>query len=229
MKTLRLFIIVIILCITYTKINAQTLYESRVSIGGKTGMTLSKTMFSPSVPQTILLGYAAGITFHYAEEKNFGLLMELNFEQRGWKEDFEEFPFNYSRTLTYVQIPILTHIFFGNSKLKGFFNAGPEVGYLIGESISANFDYNNLSSVDGFPIVNRNNEQVSLPIKNKIDYGISIGAGAEFIAKRDHSVILEGRFYYGLGNVFGSRKKDAFSASTGMSLMITLGYSYRLK
>jgi hypothetical protein len=41
--------------------------------------------------------------------------------------------------------------------------------------------------------------------------------------------VLEGRFYYGLGNVFGSRKKDAFSASTGMSFMVTLGYMYRLK
>lgn len=229
MKLLKLILINILLCATQLTVNAQTHYEPRVNIGGKAGMSISKTMFSPSVPQTILLGYTAGVSLKYSEEKNFGLLIELNIEQRGWNEDFEEYPFKYNRTLTYVQLPILTHIFFGSSKFKGFFNAGPEVGYIIGETISSNFDYNNYNTIEGFPIINRNNEQLNLPIKNKVDYGISLGAGAEYIANRNHSFILEGRFYYGLGNVFGSRKKDAFSGSTGMSLMVTLGYSYRLK
>ncbi len=228
MKVAKLIILLIIANLTIMA-KAQTLYESRINIGAKAGMTLSKTMFSPSVPQLFLPGYTAGVTFSYAEEKNFGLLIEMNLAQRGWQENFEEAPFSYSRKLTYLQVPIMTHIFFGSSKVKGFFNAGPEVGFLIGESTSANFDYNNYNTVDGFPIVNRHNEQLTLPVKNKIDYGISLGAGMELIAKHKHSFIVEGRFYYGLGNIFGSRKKDAFSGSTGMSLMLTLGYSYRLK
>lgn len=228
MKVAKLIILLIIANLTIMA-KAQTLYESRINIGAKAGMTLSKTMFSPSVPQLFLPGYTAGVTFSYAEEKNFGLLIEMNLAQRGWQENFEEAPFSYSRKLTYLQVPIMTHIFLGSSKVKGFFNAGPEVGFLIGESTSANFDYNNYNTVDGFPIVNRHNEQLTLPVKNKIDYGISLGAGMELIAKHKHSFIVEGRFYYGLGNIFGSRKKDAFSGSTGMSLMLTLGYSYRLK
>ena len=222
-------VLLLALCASPRILNAQTLYESRVTIGGKAGMTMSRVMFSPSVPQTMLMGYMAGVAFRYAEEKNFGLLAELNIAQRGWKEDFEEAPFEYSRKLTYVQVPIMTHIFFGNSKMRGFFNAGPEIGFMIGESTSANFDVNNIKNIQGFPIINRYNDQLTLPVKNKIDYGISVGAGMEFIAKRKHSFLLEGRFYYGLGNVFGSRKRDAFSASTGMSLMVTLGYMYRLK
>lgn len=230
MKKLAVITIFFLACIVAPMVAmAQTHYESRVSVGGKAGMTMSRTLFNPSVPQSMLSGYMAGIAFRYAEEKNFGLLVEINLEQRGWKEDFEENPFEYSRQLTYLQIPIMTHITFGSSKVKGFFNAGPEIGYMIGETVTTNFDVNNYANIEGFPIYNRNNEQLTLPVKNKIDYGISAGAGIEFIAKRKHSFLLEGRFYYGLGNVFGSRKKDAFSASTSMSIMVTLGYMYRLK
>lgn len=227
MKKLSIITLFILISVVATK--AQTLYESRVSVGGKAGMTLSKTMFAPSVKQSMLMGYTAGVTFRYAEEKNFGLLAEVNVAQRGWKENFEEFPFEYTRQLTYLQIPIMTHITFGNTKVKGFFNAGPEVGFMIGESVTSNFDVNDYANIQGFPIINRHNEQLVLPIKNSIDYGISAGAGIELIAKRKHSFLLEGRFYYGLGNIFGSRKKDAFSASTSMSIMVTLGYMYRLK
>lgn len=226
---IKSLIITLSCCLSIFALKAQTLYESRISIGGKAGAAMSKVMFSPSVPQSMFTGYTAGIAFRYAEEKNFGLLAELNISQTGWKEDFEDAPFSYSRCLTYLRIPIMTHISFGNHKVKGFFNAGPEVGYLIGESTTANFDINNYQNIEGFPIVNRHNEQLALPVKNKIDYGISVGAGIEFIAKQKHSFILEGRCYYGLGNVFGSRKKDAFSASTGMSIMATLGYMFRIK
>ena len=229
MKKIKDIILVLILCFSFSVVKAQTLYESRVSIGGKAGMTMSKVMFSPSVPQSMLMGYTAGIAFRYAEEKNFGLMAELNMSQSGWKEDFEDAPFEYTRKLTYVRLPIMTHITFGSHKVKGFFNAGPEVGFLLGESTSANFDVNDYQNIEGFPIVNRNNEQLTLPVKNKIDYGITAGAGMEFVAKQKHSFTLEGRFYYGLGNVFGSRKKDAFSASPGMTIMVTLGYMYRLK
>lgn len=229
MKRYTLVIISIIYAIATLQAVAQTHYEPRINIGGKAGVTMSKTMFSPSVPQSMLSGVIGGVAFRYAEEKNFGLLVELNIEQRGWKEDFEEAPFEYSRKLTYLQLPIMTHIFFGSSKVRGFFNAGPEIGFMIGESTTSNFDINNIGEIEGFPTINRYNDQLTLPIRNKIDYGISVGAGMEFIAKRKNSFLLEGRFYYGLGNAFGSRKKDTFSASTGMSIMITLGYMYRLK
>lgn len=229
MKLLRISLLVCCMFIVFLSVNAQAHYESRVSVGAKAGMTLSRTAFTPAVPQLFLPGYMAGLTFRYSEEKNFGLLMEVNMEQRGWNDNFEEAPFQYSRKFTYIQVPILTHVFFGSTKVRGFFNAGPEIGYMINESVSSNFDVNDIKNIEGFPYYNRNNEQLTLPVKNKIDYGISAGAGLELIAKRKNSFMLEGRFYYGLGNIFGSRKKDAFSASTGMSIMVTLSYMYRLK
>lgn len=210
-------------------LRAQTHYEGSISIGGKAGATLSRTQFNPSVPQSFLPGMMMGATFRYIEERHFGLILELNVEQRGWKELYEGTDFRYQRRFTYVQLPMLTHIFFGNERFKGFFNAGPELGYMIAHSTNSNFDYPNFADIEGFPTINRHNEQLNLDIHSRFDYGISAGLGMEVGLARRHSIALEGRFYYGLRDVFSNHKKDPFSGSSGMSIMITLGYNYQIK
>ncbi|MDE5918533.1 MAG: PorT family protein [Duncaniella sp.] len=211
---------------------AQREYSPKFYLGAKGGATLSRMTFSPGVHQKMVQGVTMGVSAKYVEENIFGLLAEVNITQRGWKEDFERDlapEFDYSRKLTYIQIPFMTHIYFGSDKFKGFINLGPEFGYMIGDKISANFEYNNLKDIPGFPTTMRTNEQMSMEIERKFDYGIAAGAGMEFIVKRKHSLQLEGRFYYGLGNIFNDSKRDFFSASRGMSIEITLGYMIRVK
>lgn len=208
---------------------AQRVYEPHFSIGGKAGADFSKVAFTPGVEQSMLQGIMMGVTAKYTEEKFFGLIAELNLIQRGWKETFDETEFSYQRRLTYIQLPIMTHIYFGGRKFKGFVNLGPSVSYLISNSISSNFDYENPASVEGFPIENRHVNQMQMPIKNKIDYGISAGLGMEFIVGGKHSFVLEGRYYYGLGNIFSAKKKDEFSASRLNSIEVTLGYNFHIK
>lgn len=225
-----IFYILMVTCVfTSNNVFAQKHYQSNVTIGAKAGVTLSKVNFSPSVKQGWNMGETAGVTFRYMEEKHFGLILEANITRAGWKENFENTDFNYQRTLTYLQVPILTHIYFGSSKMRGFVNLGPQLGYYLGESISSNFDYKNVESVPGFPIQNRYLDQLTLGVKSKFDYGLTFGTGAEFIANRKHSVTLEARLYYGLGSVFPSNKKDTFSASSNMTLYVTLGYAFRIK
>ena len=77
--------------------SAQKHYEANITIGGKAGATMSRISFSPSVPQSMLNGIMMGVTFRYIEERNFGLIAEVNVEQRGWKEKFEETPYQYQR------------------------------------------------------------------------------------------------------------------------------------
>ena len=228
MKNLR-YLLLSLLAFGVITLQAQTHYESNITVGAKGGTTLSMASFSPTVPQKMLTGMILGATFRYIEERHFGVIAEINLEQRGWNEDFKEAPYEYSRTLTYIQIPLLTHIYFGSTKFHGFFNAGPEFAYMLSESTSANFDINNFMGLEDFPKVNRSNDQFAMPVKNKYDYGISAGLGMEYFIKRNHSLTLEGRFYFGLGNMFGSSKKDVFAASRGMSVQITLGYNFRMK
>lgn len=209
-------------------LNAQRKIEPNIAIGGIAGVTLSRTNFSPSIPQSFVPGLVGGVSFRYMEESHFGLIGQLVIEQRGWKETFENTSYKYERRLTYIQLPMMTHIFFGSKKFKGFFNLGPEISYMIADSKSSNFDTNNISTLKDFPSDHRT-EQYKLPINSKFDYGIAAGVGMEMIAKKKNSIMIEGRFYYGLGNIFASHKTDYFSASPGMSIMISLGYMYRLK
>ncbi|MCM1349013.1 MAG: PorT family protein [Firmicutes bacterium] len=229
---LRNFLFVILFSVLATlppRAFAQRAYDPHFSIGGKAGVTFSNMSFAPSIEQSMLQGISVGAVARYVEEKYFGLVAELNIEQRGWKETFDETEFDYQRRLTYIQLPVMTHIYFGSDKFKGFFNLGPSVGYLISDSRSANFDYNNPAAVEGFPIANRHVNQMSMEIKNHFDYGICAGAGLELIIKRKHSFILEGRYYYGLGNIFSAKKKDEFSASRGTSIQVALGYMFHIK
>lgn len=227
MRKYLIYIITAIVCAGTA--SAQRHYSPNVAIGGKAGATMSSISFNPDVMQSMNTGMMAGVTFRYIEEKHVGLMAEINIEQRGWKEDFEEHPFSYERTLTYIQIPLMTHIFFGGKKFKGFINLGPEVAYMIGESTSADFDYNNIASIPNFPTENRMNEQLYTKVKNKFDYGISAGIGMEYVIKRRHSIMLEGRYYFGLGNIYPDNKRDTFSASRGTTISIALTYMYRLK
>lgn len=228
MTSLRIFIIAVITSICFTATRAQTHYDGNIAVGAKAGATLSRVQFNPDVPQSFLPGFCMGGTFRYIEERHFGVIAEVNIVQRGWKEKFDGFDYSFTRKLTYVQIPLLTHIYFGSNKMRGFFNAGPEVGLLIGDSRSTNFDYSNVSSIADFPIANRNVDQFTLDVHNHFDYGISAGLGMELTSRNRNSFNIEGRFYYGLNDVFSNHKKDTFSGSSGMSVMITLGYYYRL-
>lgn len=224
----RNMIILLFLSIIFTS-NAQTHFESNVQIGGKAGVTLSKVSFTPSVPQTWLIGEMMGVTLKYTEEKHFGLIVEVNFEKRGWKETFDGTSYKYQRELSYIQIPLLTHIYFGSHKFRGFFNLGPELGFMIANSAKANFDVNDIENLPDFPIKYRRTEQLTMAIQNKIDYGISAGGGIECNLQKKHLLSLEARFYFGLGNIYKNKKTDIFAGSSNMSLMLTLGYSFRIK
>lgn len=207
---------------------AQRHYKPHIHVGVHGGMSMSRTSFYPSVSQKNLDGLQFGARFRYAEERHVGLMAEINVEQRGWKEDYDDSPLAYQRRLTYLELPVLTHIFFGSRVVKGFFNLGPQIGYMIGEKITANFDYANAATLASFP-PNHRTEQLAMKISNKFDYGITAGAGVEFIIARRHCIALEGRYYYGLGNIFPSTKKDYFSASRGSSILVTMSYMFRIK
>lgn len=207
---------------------AEEHYRPHICIGGRAGMSMASMSFSPSVKQGWAMGSCGYVTFRYTEEKLFGLIAELGWTTRGWKENFEEHPFSYSRTLTYITLPVMTHIYFGSRRFKTFVNLGPSVSYCIGESTKANFDYSQPATVPDFPR-NRQTEQLYTPVKNKFDYGISAGLGFEFYLNPRNSIVAEGRFYYGLGNIFPASKADTFGASRCMNIDITVGYNFRLR
>ena len=225
---IRYIIFLMVVLLATTAAQAQTHYEGRFSVGGKAGATFSKINFSPSVPQQLLIGMTIGGAVRYIEEKHFGLIAEFSLTQGGWREKFEESDYNFRHRLTYLQIPVLTHVYFGSNTVHGFLNAGPQIGFMIADGVSSNFDYTGAAGLEYFNEHSRHIEQYSLDIKNRFDYGITVGVGLEVLRGRRHSFALEGRFYYGLSDIFSNHKADTFSGSAGMSFMVTLGYFYHL-
>jgi hypothetical protein len=223
-----LYIVIASIALTAVNANGETHYKPHISIGAKGGMSMSQMSFSPSVAQKWENGALFGVRARYAEEKVFGIIGELNVDQRGWKENFKDNPeLSYSRKLTYIELPIMTHIYFGSDRSKFFVNMGPQFSAMLSESTTANFDYTNTSAA-GIPST-REVEQLTMPVKNKLDYGIAVGLGSEFYLTPRHSIDVEARFYYGLGNIFSATKADTFDASRGMNLQISLGYWFRLQ
>lgn len=208
---------------------AQRMYSPDFALGVRAGATISNMAWQPSVRQSMTPGVTLGITARYTEEKYFGLVADLNITQRGWAEKFADNPeFDYRRQFTYVQLPVMTHVYFGSAKFRGFVNLGPSIGYMIQDKITSNFAYGDLASVKGFP-TDRRTEQLDMAVYRKFDYGIIGGIGAEARLKRKHSIIIEGRFYYGIANVFSSKRGDTFGASRTMSIEVTAAYLFRLK
>lgn len=227
-RILRLAAFLLILALSASGVYAQKHYREHLWVGFHGGMSMSRMSFSPSLDQKFHNGFTGGVTFRYAEEKIFGLIGELNIAQRGWQENFKDNPeLSYKRTLTYITLPIMTHIYFGTRRFKGFVNLGPEISYMLSDGTSANFDYEKPTEA-GIP-ANRVTQQMSMEIKNHFDYGITAGLGMEFYLKPRHSVVLEARYYFGLGNIFPSTKADYFSASRGSAIQVTLGYNFRLR
>lgn len=225
----RRFALILALLAALVPAMAQTHYKAHVSVGAHGGIDLSRVSFMPTVKQRWLPGATMGVQLRYQEERHVGILAELNITQRGWSELYENSPLKYERTLTCIDVPVMTHINFGGPRAKCFFNLGPEFSYMLGESTSANFDYTNPTHAEGWPNEIRMTEQMVTPVKNKFDYGICAGLGCEFYLQPRHSIYAECRFYYGLGNIFPASKADTFSASRCMTISATLGYNFRIK
>lgn len=207
---------------------AEVHYKPHITVGGHAGMTMSRMSFAPSVGQNWLNGCTFGAHVSYTEEKIFGLVGELNVTQRGWKESFtDRDDLQFQRTLTYISLPVMTHIYFGPRRFKFFINLGPEFSVMIGDKRKSNFDYANPGAA-GIP-AGRHCEQMTMEIKNNFDYGITAGIGGQYWVSPRNAVHFEVRFYYGLGSIYGSSKSDVFSASRAMNLAATLGYSFRVK
>jgi hypothetical protein len=168
------------------------------------GYNFSTVAFMPKVQQTSFAGWRSGLTLRYLNERHLGVVAELSLSQQGWAEDA---PSSYRRGLNYLEMPFLTHICFGD-RFRFYLNLGPKVAWLLREG-------NVLPGTsDAFP-------QQTLPVANRLDWGLCGGPGLELRTPVAH-FLLEARYYYALGNLFGSRKEDSFPQSSLRTASLTL-------
>ncbi len=242
MKLTIRYIVFVLLFSCATVASAQIgQHRNDFSIGVNGGYALSNVGFTPKVTQSLLGGTTAGLSWRYVCEKYFSTICsiygEVNYTQMGWKERIlttdnqpvinavSGLPEQYSRTLNYLQVPVFAHLAWGkeHSGMQFFFQLGPQFGYLLSEKTTTNFNFKDRNTADRSNVVCA---QDTMAVENKFDYGIAAGAGVELSVRRVGHFLLEGRYYYGLGNIYGDSKRDYFSKSNNSSIVVKLTYLF---
>lgn len=218
----RCFCIAFFLTILFSSLTGkgQTLpFRQRLLLGATGGVNLSNVIFTPNVQQTFKVGYDGGLVFRYdvghvydLPSVTAGVWIEVDYSRRGWREQPDELPeafegktFYYERKLSFISIPMMTHLMFGNKRLKFTVDAGPQFGYLIGESSDGTFPEGGIAGV-----VTR---QQSMPVENKFAWGLGGGIGVEYhLNKMIFGV--RGAYVYGLGEIYGNTRGDYFGKSS---------------
>ncbi len=218
-------------------------HRSELSVGVNGGYVMSNVGFNPSIPQKSLGGLTGGLTVRYTCEKYFNsicaLVGEVNYTQTGWKEDIltaEDLPVinpvtgvaeEYQRSLTYIQVPLMARMGWGRERkgVQFFCQLGPQVGVFLGDKVTSNFEWDKRNTADRIG-AQRDAAQDSLPIQRKFDYGIVGGLGLEYSHPKVGHFIIEGRYYYGLGDIFNNSKRDYFGRSNLNNIVIKLTYLF---
>jgi hypothetical protein len=185
--------------------------RSIITFGFKSGVNMSKSFFEPSVSQDIYLRYTGGVVFKFLSEKHAGIQAEVNYSQRGWKEKLKNGN-KYERALSYFEMPVLTHLYWGSDNFKVFLNLGPNLSYLYEEKE----DY---SIVDETAIP----KYYYRPVDNDFELALVGGIGLTKLTSSVGDFQLEFRFHYGLHGLFSSNEVS-YSKSQNVIYSATLSY-----
>lgn len=209
-----------------------------ISLGFSGGCVMNNVTFDPTIKQTMHNGPTMGLTVRFVSEKYFktlcALQMEVNYARLGWTEDIrssadQPLPDTYSRHMDYLRIPLLARLSWGYER-RGFsaaFIAGPEFGYLLGESSRRSAEWT--LDAEGNPDrPNGMSAQYDMPVEHRFDYAITGGLSLE-IATAIGRFALDGRYTYGLADLFSNGKKDVFSRSNHSTITVKLSYLFDVR
>lgn len=206
-------------------------FDRKLYIGVGGGASLSSMDFIPNVPQTTNLTYWGGVSVKLHTQKYLGLIGEVNFTQRGWKEDYDPtLNYAYNRTLNFIEVPFMTHVYFGN-KVRMNVNIGPQVSFLIGDKQKMSDELQALITDQQarYPDAQIGEQYMDISRLNKVDYGLVAGLGVE-LPTRVGSFVLEGRYYFGFGDTFPNNRanRDYFSRSANRLIQAKFTYYFPL-
>jgi len=221
----------IILCVLFPTVMMGQVGEHRndFAIGVNGNFALNKVSFNPTIKQSFHQGMGFGLSSRLVCEKYFAcicaLQVEINYMQLGWKELIETSDDTYERTMNYFQIPVLANLGFGKERggVKGFLVLGPQLGYCISEKEKRGGEWSDHTL---YLRPNHIVEQYDMPVEKRFEYGLTGGLGMDVSTRSGHHFILEGRYYYGLSDIFNNSKKDTFGRSANGAIIAKLSYMF---
>ena len=204
--------------------------RSNLAVGFNGGYNLSRVDFSPTIKQEFQPGMMGGVTLRYTTEKYFALIcaaqLEVNFAQRGWKELIEDGTYNtYHRTTNYIEVPFFAHLGWGQEErgVQFFVNAGPQFGFYLPSDKEEFYGFSEEYPWDESKRPGGTTQQYGRAIENSLEYGIAGGLGMEFKTGIG-SFLVEGRYFFGLSDMFGNSKADPFGRSANTTITGKISY-----
>lgn len=194
---------------------AQTL------VGFTGGYGVSTVLFDPTdnLEFDLVQGGRGGIMLKN-HGKNVGIQAELNYVQKGWRQNFRNPGSNLPTrtadfTFSYLELPIMTQIYLGQ-RVKYFLNLGPHFAYQLG--VDSTF---NLFVQDTISYRYRRAANV------RFEYGASVGFGLSVDIGKG-SLHLEARGSWGLNNVIDRDRRGSPVSSQNLVVHAKLGYLHRI-
>ena len=192
--------IVLLACCFCQNVHAQIgEHRDDFSVGFNGGYVMSSVGFVPKVNQKQHGGMTFGLSLRYKSEKYFSTLCSIAAE------------------VNYAQLGWKEDIVDAQER--------PVVNATTGltEQYSRTVNYIQRNTHDRVnPVV----AQDTMQVEKKFDYGIAIGLGGEYSHPKVGHFLLEARYYYGLGNIYGSSKRDFFSKSNYGNIVIKATYLF---
>lgn len=185
-----------------------------LGIGIKSGVTYS-SLFA-KLPAKNVTGFVEpsyGLILSYVDQKIVGIQIELNYVTKSW----EETPVadtSFNAKLTYLEIPLLTTLHFGN-KFKFLVNGGPYLSILLNEESRHNIN----ATSQYLPYYENRTPRGG-------DFGLMGGAGFRLQTKAGLFQI-EARYSFGFQNTYDPVKsKLAYSNMTTMSVFLSYQFLF---
>lgn len=211
----RVVITLLALTMVWAMVEAQTrLRNPEIYFGVNGGVIASTTTFNPTVEnmtpfiKSVMLSGTGGFIFQYNGQKYCGVQVEANYMPKGWREG------GYQRTLHYVELPMMMHLYFGSPNCRFIVNAGPQIGVCV---------YDDTKQAEGNAMPQRDK------ITNIFDWGIVGGLGINFRTVNCGAYQVEARLNYSFGNLYSDRATDYFAKSNTMALSINLAWMWEFK
>lgn len=174
-------------------------------------------------------GATLGVSARYIAQEHFGVILDLTYSSKGYREIFRprngedvrlvglkerRVDFNgvdLDRTISYLEIPLLAHIYFGN-KSRAYFNIGPQMSFKLSEtdkSVINETQKEILTMSD--PRVNQSIET------DNLDFALHAALGYDLHLEKV-SAMLELRWAYGVYDLYPHSKADWFQRSNTQNL-----------
>jgi len=241
---MRRIVVVLFSFLSLSLYAQQERFLHEIAVGANGGINFSQVSFLHNLPAMFVQlgdigmrgGPKVGISARYISMKHFGVQLEINYIQGGWKERFRDGDYvrdpdgkpidfsgvKISRRLDYIEIPFLSHIYFGK-KTRFFVNVGPKLGILAYYG-----DLKDNLTSEQIGVFNPNDPRIYDRGHNSFDYGLSIGGGLDLQIGRLHTIV-EGRYTFGFGDVYSNSKSDIYQRSNNQDVAVTVGFLLPVK